>query len=101
MPLSETEKQQVEAAVDAFLESPNVQTAITGVVATAEAEGIQFADDIINNAKVGGLLGTVVNAFKGSAVAELNTLVASLPPAALTMLATKAVESELKSILGA
>ena len=101
MSLTTAEKQQVEAAVDAFLASPNVQATVTNFIASAEAQGVSFVDSIINNAKVGGLLGGIFTALKGSAGTEISTLVASLPPAALTALATNAVEGELKSLLGA
>lgn len=101
MALTAEEKTQINTAVDAFLESPSVQSTITGLVTTIEKDGVTFADTVIANAKVGGVLGGVFNALKGSAEAEINTLVASLPPAALSMLATKAVEGELKTILGA
>lgn len=101
MPLTTAEKQQVEAAVDTFLESPTVQTTVTNVIASVEAQGVSVIDSIINNAKVGGLLGGVFTALKGSAEAEVNTLVASLPPAAIAQIATKAVEGELKTLLGA
>lgn len=100
MALTTEEKQQIETAVDAFIESPNVQSTITSFISSAEAQGVALADTIIHNAKAGGLLGGLVNALKGSAEAELNTLVASLPAAAVTVLATKAVEGELKTILG-
>ena len=56
---------------------------------------------MIANATVGGLVGSVFNALKGSAEAEINTLAASLPPAALTALETTAFEGELKTLLGA
>lgn len=101
MALTTAEKQQVEAAVDAFLASPSVQTTVTNFITAAEAQGVSFADSIINNAKVGGLLGSIFTALKGSAEAEIATLVASLPPAAITALATNAVEGELKTLLGA
>ena len=91
MALTEAEKQQVEAAVDAFLESPNVQTTFTNLVTTAEGGAEKAIDTIIANAKAGGLAGTLLNALKGSAEAEINALIASLPPAAITALATKAV----------
>jgi hypothetical protein len=100
MTLTEAEKQQVETAVDAFLASPSVQSTVTAFVSSAEAQGVALADSIINNAKVGGLLGSIFTALKGSAEAEINTLVASLPPAAIVALATSAVEGELKTILG-
>ncbi len=100
MALTTAEKQQVEAAVDAFLESPTVQTTVAGVIASSETQAVNLADSIINNAKVGGLLGGIFTALKGSAETELNTLVASLPPAAIAELATKAIEGELKTILG-
>ena len=101
MALTEPEKQQVELAVTTFLESPTVQTTVAGVVASAEAQGFSLVDSIINNAKIGGLLGSVFAALKGSAEAEIAALVASLPPAAIAELATKAVEAELTTILGA
>lgn len=101
MALTEAEKQQIEAAVDAFIESPNVQTTVTNLITSGEAAGVSAVDAIINNAKVGGLLGSIVTALKGSAEGELNTFVASLPPAAITALATKGVEAELKTLLGA
>ena len=101
MALSEAEKTQIEAAVDAFLASPNVQTALANFIASAESTGVTALDNIINNAKAGGLLGGLLNAFKGSAEAEVNTLVASLPPAALATLATNALASEIKTLLGA
>ena len=101
MALTSEEKQQVEGAVDAFLESPNVQTGMTNFIGAAEAQGVAVVDAIIANAKAGGLLGGLLNALKGSAEAEINTLVASLPPAAIAKLATKGIENELKSILGA
>ena len=101
MALSEAEKTQVEAAVDAFLASPNVQTTVTNIIASGEAAAVSAVDTIINNAKVGGLLGSIFTALKGSAEAELNTFVASLPPAAIATLATNAVEGELKTLLGA
>ena len=101
MALSEAEKQQVVAAVDAFLESPSVQTTVTNFIASAEAQGVSVIDNIINNAKVGGLLGGIMTALKGSAEGEINTLVASLPPAAIAGLATKGIEGELKTLLGA
>jgi hypothetical protein len=101
MSLTSAEKQQVETAVDTFLESPTVQTTVAGFIGSAEAQAVGVADAIINNAKPSGLLGGIVTALKGSAEGEINTLVASLPPAAIAMLATKAVEGELKSILGA
>ena len=101
MTLTPAEKQQVEVAVDSFLDSPNVQTTVATFVASAEAQGVSVADSIINNAKVGGLLGSLFTALKGSAEAEIATLVASLPPAAIATLATKAIEGELKTILGA
>ena len=100
MSLTSAEKQQVEAAVTAFLESPTVQTTVAGVIGSAETQGVNLVDSIINNAKVGGLLGSIFPALKGSAEAEINTLVASLPPAAIAELATKAVESEFVAILG-
>lgn len=101
MALTTAEKQQVEAAVTAFLESPTVQGTVAGVIASAETQGVSLVDSIINNAKVGGLLGGIFTALKGSAEAEIATLVASLPPASIAELATKAVENELKAILGA
>jgi hypothetical protein len=101
MALTSAEKQQVEAAVDTFLESSNVQTGLANAIKSAEGAGVTVVDNIINNAKVGGLLGSVFTALKGSAEAEVNTLVASLPPAAIAMIATKGIENELKSILGA
>jgi hypothetical protein len=101
MTLTPAEKQQAETAIDTFLESPAVQTNISSLIATGETNGVTLIDNIIDNAKVGGVLGGVVNAFKGSAEAEIKTLVASLPPAAIAMLATKAIEGELKSLLGA
>ena len=101
MTLTPAEKQQVEAAVDTFLESPQVQTGVTTFIANAEAQGVKVIDSIIDNAKAGGLLGGVMNALKGSAEGEINTLVSSLPPAAIAMLTTKGIENELKSILGA
>jgi hypothetical protein len=101
MALSEAEKQQVEAAVNAFVESPNVQATLTNLITSTETTGVAFIDNIINNVKVNGILGGVVNAFKGSAEAEVNALVASLPPAAIASLATKAFEGELKTLLGA
>lgn len=100
MALNEAEKQQVEAAVDAFLESPNVQTGIVNFITTAESQGVKIIDQTIAGAKVGGLLGGLLNALKGSAEAEVNALVASLPPAAIAKLATHAVEGELKTLLG-
>lgn len=100
MALSAAEKQQVEAAVDAFVQSPNVQAAITSFNTTAEGQVVAFADKIIANASVGGLVGSIFNALKGSAEAEINTLATSLPPAALTSLETAAFENELKAILG-
>ena len=101
MALSATEQAQVEAAVDAFLASPNVQTTVTNIIASGETAAVSAVDTIINNAKVGGLLGSIFTALKGSAEAELNTFVASLPPAAIATLATNAVEGELKTLLGA
>lgn len=101
MALTEAEKQQIETAVDAFVESPNVQSTFVTLLTSAESTGVKALDDIINNVKVGGILGAIVTAFKGSAEAEVNTLVASLPPAAIAALATKAVEGELKTLLGA
>jgi hypothetical protein len=101
MALTAEEKTQVEAAVDAFLESPNVQATVTNLITSAESTGVTALDNIINNAKVGGLFGGILNAFKSSAEAEVNTLIASLPPAAITALATKAIEGELKTLLGA
>jgi hypothetical protein len=101
MTLTTEEKQQVEAAVNAFVESPNVQATLTNLITSAETTGVAALDNIINNVKVNGILGGVVNAFKGSAEAEVNTLVASLPPAAIASLATKAFEGELKTLLGA
>lgn len=95
------EKQQIETAVDTFVESPNVQTTITNLIATGEAAGVKFIDTVIANAKVGGVLGSVFSALKGSAEAEINALVATLPPAAIEALATKAFEGELKTLLGA
>lgn len=101
MALTEAEKQQIESAVDAFIESPNVQTTVTNLITSAEATGVKALDAIINNVKAGGLLGGIINAFKGSAETEVNALVASLPPAAITALASKAFEGELKTLLGA
>lgn len=101
MNLTSADKQQIETAVDTFLESPSVQSTVTSFIGSAEKQGVALADTIINNAKAGGLLGGIVNALKGSAETELNTLVASLPAAAISMLATKAIEGELKTILGA
>lgn len=101
MALSEAEKQQIEAAVDTFLESANVQTTLANLITSGETQGVSVIDTIINNAKVGGLLGGILNALKGSAESEINTLVASLPPAAIAQLATKGLEGELKTILGA
>ena len=101
MALSEAEKQQVEAAVDAFFESPTVQATAVNVIASVETAAVSAVDTIINNAKVGGLLGGIFTALKGSAEAELNTFVATLPPAAIATLATNAVEGELKTLLGA
>ena len=101
MALTTEEKAQVEAAVDAFLGSPNVQTTVANFIASAEAQGVSVVDSIINNAKVGGLLGGLFTALKGSAEAEITTLVASLPPAAIATLATNAIEGELKTLLGA
>ena len=101
MALSESEKQQIASAVDAFLESSNVQTTFANLITSAESTGVKALDDIIANVKVGGVLGGIVNAFKGSAEAEVNQLVASLPPAAVAALATKAIEGELKTLLGA
>jgi hypothetical protein len=100
MAITESEKQQIETAVDAFVESPNVQSGITKFVSEAEAQGVKVVDQIIANAHAGGLAGPILNALKGSAEAELNSFVASLPPAAIAALATKAFESELKSLLG-
>jgi hypothetical protein len=100
MALTTTEKQQVEAAVTAFLESPTVQTTVAGFITSAETQGVNFIDTIINNTKPGGLLGGILTALKGSAETEINTLVASLPPASIAELATKAVEGELVTILG-
>lgn len=100
MSLTPAEEQEVEAALDAFIDSPNVQSTLTNVNANLEKNGLAFADKIIAGAKVGGLLGTLFNALKGSAEAELNSLAASLPPAALTALETNAIKSELKSLLG-
>jgi len=100
MTLTLEEKQQIEAAVDAFFESPNVQATVINLITSGETAAVSAVDTIINNAKVGGLLGSIFTALKGSAEAELNTLVASLPPAAIAALATKAIEGELKTILG-
>jgi hypothetical protein len=101
MALTTSEKQQVEAAVDAFLESPSVQAGVTKFIAAAEAQGENVIDTIIANAKAGGLLGGILTALKGSAEGEVNTLISSLPAATATALATKFVEGELKSLLGA
>jgi len=101
MALTTAEKQQVEAAVTAFLESPTVQTTVAGFITSAEAQGVSVIDAIINNAKPGGLLGGILTALKGSAEAEIATLVASLPPASIAELGTKALEGELVAILGA
>jgi hypothetical protein len=100
MALTEQEKQQIDAAVDTFVESPNVQTTITKIISGAEGAAVKFADTVIANAKVGGVLGPIFNALKGSAEAELNSFVASLPPAAIAAIATKAFEGELKSVFG-
>jgi hypothetical protein len=100
MALTSAEKQQVEAAVTAFLESPTVQTTIAGFIGSAETQGVALADKIIENAKVGGLLGSLFNALKSSGEAELNTLVASLPATAIAEMGTKALEGELVAILG-
>ena len=99
--LTPEETVQVESAVDAFLESPNVQSTITNLITSGEKTGVAAIDTVIEDAKAGGIAGALVNAFKGSAEAEVNTLVASLPPASISMLATKAVENGLKSLLGA
>ena len=101
MALTTAEKQQVEEAVDTFLESASVQTEMTNLIGAAETTGVNAVDAIIDNAKAGGLLGGLLNALKGSAEGELKTLVASLPPAAIAGLATKGIEGELKSLLGA
>ena len=101
MALSAAEKQQIDAAIDTFVSSPNVQAALTAFNTGAETQVVAFADKVIANATVGGLVGSVFNALKGSAEAEINTLAASLPPAALTALETTAFEGELKTLLGA
>ena len=65
MALTEAEKQQVEAAVDAFLESPNVQTTFTNLVTTAEGGAEKAIDTIIANANntVKGIASFDVNDF--------------------------------------
>lgn len=78
-----------------------MQTVLTNFNTGLERQGVAFADKVIANAHVGGLIGGVFNAFKASAETELNTLVASLPAAALTTLETNTLESGLKSLLGA
>jgi len=100
MGLSIAEKQQINTAIDTFLESPTVQAAATAFITNVEGGAVKAVDAIVNNAKVGGLLGGIFNALKSSGEAELNTFVASLPPAAITALLTKDAEGELKTLLG-
>ena len=98
MALTPAEKQQIEAAVDAFIESPNVQTVVTNIITGAETTAENAIDTIINNAKVGGLLGSIFTALKGSAEAEVNALIASLPPGrAHGARYAAGVEAELKT----
>lgn len=101
MNLTDAEKQQVEAAVNGFIESASVQATVVNLITTVETSGVKFVENIINNAKIGGLLGGIFNALKGSADAEIETLVSQLPPAAIAAMATTAAENELKALLGA
>ena len=71
MALTEAEKQQVEAAVDAFLESPNVQTTFTNLVTTAEGGAEKAIDTIIANAKAGGLAVSVVMSWIRGTLKEM------------------------------
>lgn len=100
MTLTDAEKQQVEAAVNGFLESASMQATINNLITTAETSAVNFVENVINNAKIGGLLGGIFNALKGSADAEITAFVAQLPPAAIAAMATTAAENELKTLLG-
>jgi acyl-CoA synthetase (NDP forming) len=98
--ITPAEKQQAEAAIDSFIESPNVQAALVNLITSGEVPLEKTIEAIINNAHSNGWAGALISALKGSADAEVTALFAGFPPAVLAALATKAVEGELKTLLG-
>lgn len=82
------------------LESAAVQAELLALV-TAGSLGIKtLADNAIANVKVGGVLGVVVSALKGTIESEFNAELALYTPAEIVALITKEAQLEAKALGG-
>ncbi len=82
------------------LESPAVQAELLSAITNGEKWVEAALDTVIANAKVGGVLGVVVAATKGSLEGELNAEFAAFPPATIAAWLTKLAQEEAKALGG-
>lgn len=91
---------EIADALVAALESPPAQSALITSIAAGEVPLEGFLDSTIANLKVGGILGVVITAAKGTVEAELNAQFKQYPPAAIAAYLTKLAQEEAKSLGG-
>ena len=91
---------EIIAALEALVQSPNVQGPLLAAVTNGEVALENVAEAFVNGLKANGPIGLLLNATKGSIDAEIVALVKQAPPALVASFITNAALGELKTLGG-